>query len=113
MKGACGVSETDKVGRCRVCGFTIAGELLIKLREDGVHRNANHEPRPNVGVGYCPICDDETLVEALFTDISESIQRLRLAISDLDDEDEQGIGVDAGDIRSVLGALLACANVKR
>lgn len=55
----------QEAGKCRVCGFAIGGELLIRLRRDGVHRNASHEPRSNDGVGYCPLCDDETLVAVI------------------------------------------------
>lgn len=51
-----------KTYRCK-CGFAVSGGHAIKLRDRGVHRNALGYPDINNGVLYCPICDDETLVE--------------------------------------------------
>lgn len=49
------------IHKCR-CGFTV-DDAGAKQLAKGVHYNAVHQPSPNGGIAYCPICDDETLVQ--------------------------------------------------
>ncbi len=48
--------------RCR-CGFTVDATIISRLRVRWIHRNADGVMTTNDGCAYCPICDDETLVE--------------------------------------------------